>query len=156
MFEKQIRIQICVCLSADWRRPIGCLKLQVIFRKRATNFRALLHKWPIQIKHPVRLRHPVPLAEGEIQQCLFTCIQISVCVEQIKVSVLLQECLSTTQTYILKPYTRSCEINILTPYTRSCETNIFTPYTRSCESYIRTPYTHSCETNVLTRYTHSY
>ena len=27
-----------------WRRPIGCLKLQVIFRKRATNSRALLRK----------------------------------------------------------------------------------------------------------------
>jgi len=27
--------------STGWRRPIGCLKLQVIFRKRATNCRAL-------------------------------------------------------------------------------------------------------------------
>jgi len=27
-----------------WRRPLGCLKLQVIFRKRATNYRALLRK----------------------------------------------------------------------------------------------------------------
>ena len=27
-----------------WRRPIGCLKMQVIFRKRATNYRALLRK----------------------------------------------------------------------------------------------------------------
>jgi len=27
-----------------WRRPIGCLQLQVIFRKRATNYRALLRK----------------------------------------------------------------------------------------------------------------
>ena len=27
-----------------WRRPIGCLKLQVIFRKRAINSRALLRK----------------------------------------------------------------------------------------------------------------
>jgi len=27
-----------------WRGPIGCLKLQVIFRKRATNYRALLRK----------------------------------------------------------------------------------------------------------------
>jgi len=27
-----------------WRRPIGCLKLQVIFCKRATNYRALLRK----------------------------------------------------------------------------------------------------------------
>ena len=28
--------------STGWRRPIGCLKLQVIFRKGATNCRALL------------------------------------------------------------------------------------------------------------------
>ena len=27
-----------------WRRPIGCLKLQIIFRKRATNYRALMRK----------------------------------------------------------------------------------------------------------------
>ena len=27
-----------------WRRLIGCLKLQVMFRKRATNYRALLQK----------------------------------------------------------------------------------------------------------------
>jgi len=27
-----------------WRRPIGCLKLQIIFCKRATNYRALLRK----------------------------------------------------------------------------------------------------------------
>ena len=27
-----------------WQRPIGCLQLQVIFRKRATNYRALLRK----------------------------------------------------------------------------------------------------------------
>jgi len=39
------------CLAADihmghtgWWRLIGCLKLQVIFRKRATNYRALLWK----------------------------------------------------------------------------------------------------------------
>jgi len=25
----------------EWRRPVGCLKLQVIFGKRATNYRAL-------------------------------------------------------------------------------------------------------------------
>jgi len=29
--------------TTGWRRLIGCLKLQVIFRKRATNFRVLLH-----------------------------------------------------------------------------------------------------------------
>jgi len=31
-------------LHTGWRRPMGCLKLQVIFRKRATNYRALLRK----------------------------------------------------------------------------------------------------------------
>ena len=31
-------------VDTGWRRPIGCLKLQVIFRKRATNYRALLRK----------------------------------------------------------------------------------------------------------------
>jgi len=30
--------------ATGWRRLIGCLKLQVIFRKRATNYRALLRK----------------------------------------------------------------------------------------------------------------
>jgi len=29
---------VCVTISTGWRRPIGCLKLQVIFRKRATNY----------------------------------------------------------------------------------------------------------------------
>jgi hypothetical protein len=33
-----------VSCRTGWRRPIGCLKLQVIFRKRATNYRALLRK----------------------------------------------------------------------------------------------------------------
>jgi len=31
-------------LDTGWRRPTGCLKLQVIFRKRATNYRAPLRK----------------------------------------------------------------------------------------------------------------
>jgi len=30
--------------GTGWRRLVGCLKLQVIFRKRATNYRALLRK----------------------------------------------------------------------------------------------------------------
>jgi len=36
-------IQTCSPCTG-WRRPIGCLKLQVIFRKRATNYRALLRE----------------------------------------------------------------------------------------------------------------
>ena len=30
--------------ATGWQRPLGCLKLQIIFRKRATNYRALLRK----------------------------------------------------------------------------------------------------------------
>ena len=33
-----------------WQRPIGCLKLQVIFRKRTTNYRALLQKMTYEYK----------------------------------------------------------------------------------------------------------
>ena len=49
------RFVLCVCVArvtfsslkgshthiTGWRRPIGCFKLQDIFRKRATNYRAL-------------------------------------------------------------------------------------------------------------------
>jgi len=38
-----IDVRMCGC-STGWRRPIGCPKLQVIFRKRANNYRALLPK----------------------------------------------------------------------------------------------------------------
>ena len=33
-----------VHIGTGWRRPIGCLKLQVVYRTRATNHRALLRK----------------------------------------------------------------------------------------------------------------
>jgi len=36
--------------DTGWRRPIGCLDLQVIFRKRATNYRALLWKMTYEDK----------------------------------------------------------------------------------------------------------
>ena len=35
---------ICKQGSTGWRKPIGCLKLQIIFRKRATKYRAVLRK----------------------------------------------------------------------------------------------------------------
>jgi hypothetical protein len=38
---------ICQSLASSytgWRRPVGCFKLQVIFHKRATNYRVLLQK----------------------------------------------------------------------------------------------------------------
>jgi len=36
--------------GTEWRRPIGCLELQVICRKRATNYRALWRKMTYQDK----------------------------------------------------------------------------------------------------------
>ena len=41
--NQHIRLSTCP-QSTGWRRPIGCLKLPDIFRKRATNHRALLRK----------------------------------------------------------------------------------------------------------------
>ena len=38
------------CFCTGWRRLIECLKLQVVFRKKATNHRALLHKMTHQDK----------------------------------------------------------------------------------------------------------
>ena len=58
-------------------RPTGCLKLQVILCKRATNYRALLRK--MTIRHPVSLRQPVviyqiarhsTLCDSFFQECI--------------------------------------------------------------------------------------
>jgi len=40
----QKRPIFCKRLCTGWRRPIGCLKLQIIFRQRAVNYWALLRK----------------------------------------------------------------------------------------------------------------
>ena len=42
-----------------WRRLIDCLKLQVIFRKRAIYYRALLRKMTCNLRHLMGLRHSV-------------------------------------------------------------------------------------------------
>jgi len=44
------KVMIYRASSTGWQRPIGCLKLQVIFRKRATNHRALLRKMTYEDK----------------------------------------------------------------------------------------------------------
>jgi len=44
--------------DTGWQRPIGCLKSQVIFRKRATNY-IFCGQWPVKIRHPMIRRHPV-------------------------------------------------------------------------------------------------
>jgi len=37
-------LDVHIVMTTGWRRPIGCLTSQVIFHKRATNYRALLRK----------------------------------------------------------------------------------------------------------------
>jgi len=44
--------------NTEWWWLIGCLKLQVIFRKRATNYRALLRKMTCQDKAPYHSTPP--------------------------------------------------------------------------------------------------
>ena len=44
--------------TTGWRRPKGCLKLQVFFRKRATNYRALLRKMTYKDKASDDFRPP--------------------------------------------------------------------------------------------------
>jgi len=56
------------------RRCIGCLqlatKLQVIFRKSATYYRALLQKRLFKISHPMGLRHPVLIIHNLLVQII--------------------------------------------------------------------------------------
>jgi len=44
MYVENISKYVYECKHKGWQRPIGCLKLQVNFRKRATNYGALLRK----------------------------------------------------------------------------------------------------------------
>ena len=46
----EIIVKFAVFMYTGWRRPIGCLELQVIFCKRATNYRALLRKMTYEDK----------------------------------------------------------------------------------------------------------
>jgi len=49
----------CHFIRTGWRRPIGFLKWQVSFHKRAINSMARLQKITYKIRHPICLRHPV-------------------------------------------------------------------------------------------------
>ena len=58
IFSDFLLYESCDGIGTGWRRLIGCLQLQVIFRKRATDYRALLRKMTCNLRHPMSLRHP--------------------------------------------------------------------------------------------------
>jgi len=61
------KIFLCSCADAThtyrsatgWQRPIGCLKLQVVFAKEPLIIGFFGGKWPVKTRHPMGLRHPV-------------------------------------------------------------------------------------------------
>ena len=57
-----------------WRRLIGCLKLRVIFRKRATNYRVLLRKITYQDKASYASSPPCSLIHGALEMCVLVCM----------------------------------------------------------------------------------
>ena len=54
-----------------WRRPIRCLKLQVVLRKRATNYRALLRKMTCKNKASYGSWPPCSIGPFEETLCSF-------------------------------------------------------------------------------------
>jgi len=52
-------MHIYIYMCTRWQRSIGCLKLHAIFRKRATNYRALLRKIRLKIGHTMCLSHTI-------------------------------------------------------------------------------------------------
>ena len=91
-----IRLQRCfhhALVAAGWRRLIGCLKLQVVFRKRATNYRALLRKMTYEDKASY---HSMPPCRSRVckhhYKYVYVCMHICTCVQMyifryIKVSI---------------------------------------------------------------------
>jgi len=55
---------VYVPYTIGWRRLIRCLKLQVSFRKRATNYRALLRKMTYEDKAPYASTPPCTVAQS--------------------------------------------------------------------------------------------
>jgi len=63
-------------IYTGWRRLIGCLKLQVFFRKRTTNYRALLRKMTYEGKASCGSTPPCMYMHMYINICLFVYMYI--------------------------------------------------------------------------------
>jgi len=73
-------VYVCVYSPrTGWRRLIGCLKLQVIFCKRATNYRALLRKMTYKDKASYESSPPHILFCMCFSMCAHMCVSVRVC-----------------------------------------------------------------------------
>ena len=113
--SKELYILSTNSKATGWRRPIGCLKLQAIFRKRANYYRALLRKMTYDDKASYGSSPP--------------CTQLKICQMTVELTC------STFSPYILskEPYILSKEPYILSkkPYILPKE-----PYILSKEPYV--------------------
>jgi len=66
------------CMSTGWRRLIGSPKLQIIFHKRATKYRALLLKMTWKDKGCYETSPPCMCMC--IRVCVYVCVCVCVCV----------------------------------------------------------------------------
>jgi len=94
-------VYICACvgdcesLSAEWRRCIGRLKLQVSFRKRATNCRVLLRKITYTDKASCGICHSVSVCMSiYLSVNLSIVLSLSLSIPTVSVSLFL------TRTYL--------------------------------------------------------
>jgi len=73
---------MAVLTDTGWRRPIACLKLQVIFAKEPLIIGLFCGIWPMKIRHPMGLRHPVLWLFWLISLWLFSLIALA-CVRKV-------------------------------------------------------------------------
>ena len=66
-------------MCTGWRRPIGCLKLQVNFRRRATNYKALLRKMTSKDKASYASSAPCKRESGD-HWCVAACCSVLQCI----------------------------------------------------------------------------
>jgi len=69
------------CVYREAKNPITCLNLRDIFRKRATNHRAVLQKMTYEDKASYWSSPPcIPCVYVPVCMCVYVCVCLSVCV----------------------------------------------------------------------------
>jgi len=119
------------CITG-WRRSIGCLKLQVSFRRRASNYRALLRKMNYKDKTPY----------GSLPTCTIMCVTG----QSWGFIHTLQHTLQRTATHIITQYTHT------TTHVMRHRTHTATHTATHCNTNHEVSYTH-CNTHYEAFYT---